>query len=253
MTQLYNFFSQKKKKRHTYFDIGANEGQSIIRLNKINQNSLIHSFEPTPELFNKIKKKNLEEKGVVLNNFAIGDKSGNLSFYTYEYHHINSFNKVDRKTKFSKSRILRNRTKDENFEKKIEVEVKTLDDYCFENQITEIDFIKIDTQGYEEEVLIGMKEMLKTSSISIIELEIILGFAYEKSFSFNKCENILEKYEYKLIAIESAGNIISHSDYQTNVLYVNKKIYSQIRDLHERNIDIPGVTKKTDKLNPYSY
>ena len=63
-------------------------------------------------------------------------------------------------------------------------------------------------------VLIGMKEMLKASSIAIIELEIILGFAYEKSFSFNKCENILEKYEYKLIAIE-------HEDY-----YVERQWYS---------------------------
>ena len=95
--------------------------------------------------------------------------------------------------------------------------------------------------------------MLSKEKVSIIELELILGFAYEKSFSFYDYEKILNNKNYKLIAISNSGNIISFSNYQTDLLYVKNEIFENIRNLHEKNIDIPGVTNKTDKSNPFSY
>ena len=38
------------------FDIGANRGQSIDRFKKIFKNPIIHSFEPNPDEFKKLKK-----------------------------------------------------------------------------------------------------------------------------------------------------------------------------------------------------
>lgn len=95
--------------------------------------------------------------------------------------------------------------------------------------------------------------MLSKEKVSIIELELILGFGYEKSFSFYDYEKILNNKNYKLIAMSDSGNIISYSNYQTNLLYVKKEIFENIRNLHESNISIPGVTNKTDKSNPFSY
>ena len=46
-----------KNDKPIIFDIGANKGQSIERFLKINENSLIHSFEPIIEEFNNLKKK----------------------------------------------------------------------------------------------------------------------------------------------------------------------------------------------------
>ena len=37
-------------------DVGANEGQSIDRFKKIFKNPIIHSFEPNPDEFKKLKK-----------------------------------------------------------------------------------------------------------------------------------------------------------------------------------------------------
>ena len=139
------------------------------------------------------------------------------------------------------------------FENIVEIDVTNIDSYCEENNISEIDFIKIDTQGSESKILLGMEKMLSKEKVLIIELELILGFGYEKSFSFYDYEKILNNKNYKLIAISNSGNIISFSNYQTNLLYVKKEIFENIRNLHESNIDIPGVTNKTDKSNPFSY
>ena len=119
--------------------------------------------------------------------------------------------------------------------------------------IHEIDFIKIDTQGSEIDVLNGMKKFIENQKVSIIELELILGFAYEKKFSFYDYEQIFNNKDYRLIALDNSGNIISNSNYQTNLLYVKKDIFNNIEKMHEENLNIEGITSKTDKSHPFSY
>ena len=55
--------------------------------------------------------------------------------------------------------------------KQFDSEIITLDNYCTSN-VASIDFLKIDVQGYESKVLKGATNLLKSSKIDIIELEI---------------------------------------------------------------------------------
>ena len=246
-------FLLKDKKKHIYFDVGGNEGQSIKRFKKINSQSIIHSFEPTPGLYKKLVQNFNTDKSIKISNLGVSDIKGKLKFYTYQYHKINSIVPVDKNSKFLKSRILANKSNEKEFENIVKIDVTNIDSYCEENNIGEIDFIKIDTQGSEGKIILGMEKMLSKEKISIIELELILGFGYEKNFSFYDHEKYLNNKNYKLIAISNAGNIISFSNYQTNLLYVKKEIFENIRNLHEGNIDIPEVTNRADKSNPFSY
>ena len=123
-----------------------------------------------------------------------------------------------------------------------EVEVITIDDYCIEKNISKINLLKIDTQGSEAEVLRGAKKTLNNQLIDIIELEYIFGIAHQNSCSLFEIENALSAHNYKLIAIEKAGNILSFSNYQTNLIYVKEKIYQEIKKFHEKNINVKNVT-----------
>ena len=251
---IINFLLKKKDiEKHIYFDVGANLGQSIERFKKINPISKIHSFEPTPELYNKLKEKYANDKNVNLNGVGIGDNDSFSNFYTYKHHKVNSFIPIDRETKFWKSRVIATNSSNEDFEKKIKVDITTIDNYCKKNNITEIDYIKVDTQGKEQDVLKGMKNLIEEQKVSIIELELIIGFGYNKNFSFLDYENILIPNGYRLIALDNAGNILSYSNYQANLLYVNAALFKEIEKMHKQNINIEGITNKTDKLNPFSY
>jgi len=84
-------------------------------------------------------------------------------------------------------------------------------------------------------------------------MEIILGFGYSKSISFYDVEKYLSEYGYRLIAINHDSNIISYSNYQVDLIYVNNFIFKEIKNIHKENITIKGITRKTDKNNPYSY
>ena len=65
-----------------------------------------------------------------------------------------------------------------------------LDDYVRENKIKFIDILKIDTQGYELEILKGSLNAIKNKKINCIILEIILSDTYNKNFSFYEIEKI---------------------------------------------------------------
>ena len=60
------------------------------------------------------------------------------------------------------------------------VKVTTLDSYCLEKNITQIDILKIDTQGYEDMVLKGCQDILSKKIISIVESELMFDNVYEK-------------------------------------------------------------------------
>jgi FkbM family methyltransferase len=240
------------KKKPIMFDIGANTGQSIERFFKIRKNALIHSFECSPKIFNILEKKYAKGK-IFLNKYAVGSKKKKINFYTFKDSRIASLLKIDKKSKFYKGRIINTNSNYKNFSEKILVNQITIDQYARINNIKKIDLLKIDTQGTSDEVLIGAKRLLKKQKISIIQLELILGFAYSKVNSFFDIEKILNKYNYKLIYIQNAGNIISFSNFQTDLLYVNLKIFNYIKSLHIKNIKIKDVMNSTNKKHPESY
>jgi FkbM family methyltransferase len=250
---IIDFCLNFSKRKVIFFDVGANLGQSIDRFKTIRNKSIIHSFEPTPNLYQIILEKYKNTKNVFINNFALGNKTGNLFFNSYKYHKVNSFISMKKKSKFKMSRMLVTKTNKNNFEDKIKVKVETIDNYCKKNNIKTINLLKIDTQGFEDKVLGGAKQMLNYNRIEIIELELILGFAYEKTLSFFDIEKYLNKYKYKLISIKNFGNIISFSNYQTDLIYVNDKLFKKIEKLHEKNIEIKNVMNSVSLKNPFSY
>jgi len=52
-----------------------------------------------------------------------------------------------------------------------EVEIKALDTFCIENQIPQVDFLKIDTEGHELAVLKGAKNLISENKIKLIQFE----------------------------------------------------------------------------------
>lgn len=219
------------------FDVGANEGDSITRFRNLFTNPQIHCFEPTEDLFKKIKK-NFNLSNLSLNNYALGKNKAKRNFYIYNYHRVNSFYPMENNSKYKKQRTKNNF---ENEKVKL-VDVVSIDDYCLKNKISKINLLKIDTQGSEAEVLLGAKNFLGNQLIDIIELEYIFGIAHQNANSLYDIEKTLNANNYKLIAIEKGGNILSFSNYQTNLIYVKQKIFDEIKKFHEKNIDVKNVT-----------
>lgn len=184
------------------FDVGANEGQSIKRFKNVFKNSIIHSFEPNFNAFKLLKKNYSNLDSVFLNNSAVGDKIEKKPFYETTKTTHSSFHKLNEKSEWIKIRSKELQTSIKNYTTNIrEVEITTLDNYCKINKIDFIDLLKIDTQGYEEQVLAGCKYMIKNKLINLIETEIMLDDVYHNNTAIYDLEKYLNG-SYRLIGIK---------------------------------------------------
>ena len=157
------FFIKKylsKNKIRLCFDIGANIGDySKILLE--NTESNVISFEPLPFVFRNLSV-NLAKFSdrVVLVNSGVGQRSETRPIY---------FNKKN-SAHASFSEEVKQIDYLSNYDSLI-IKIVSLDDYCRENDIFEIDFIKIDTEGFEREVFDGAKNTFEIIKPKFIQIE----------------------------------------------------------------------------------
>ena len=156
---------------------------------------------------------------VFLNNIGIGEKNTKRNFYSAAKSETSSFIKISNNTKWIKTRSKEFNTSIQNYSKVIdETPVESIDNYCRKNSINYIDILKIDTQGYEEKVLIGTQNFLKNNKISIIETELILDDVYEEHVSFFQIEKYLITNNYRLVAVKP---MIYNNLYEGNIFVVD--------------------------------
>ena len=149
----------------TVFDVGANVGMFSLKLARKCQESGkrvdIYSLEPNPPTFERLRG-NLELNGdlsssVHLNELALGDRSGSLEL-VYDESNTGgaSMISVDALQADPTVAIVR---------------METLDQLLIDRDITRVDFIKIDVEGFEPLVLEGARRTLESfSPVLFIEM-----------------------------------------------------------------------------------
>jgi len=156
MAKWEPIFTIKLDEDDTVIDIGANVGYYTLYLSKFLKTGKIISIEADPETCSVLKK-NCElnnMKNVIIHNFAISNKSGQITFYKSETHSgENSIYSSGIKNKKSS----------------ISIPASTLDKMLKSNY-PKIDFIKIDVEGAEFDVLKGGEDTLKITKKILIEL-----------------------------------------------------------------------------------
>ena len=227
----YNFDQLLKNKianNPIIIDVGANKGQSIEKYLKIFDKPIIHSFEPIKKDFNFMHNKFKNNKNIILNNFAVGNKNEEKEFNIAKKTSTSSFNKINLGTDWLKVRSKQYNTTEEGFVESIQkVSVIKLDDYCKDNNINVIDLLKIDTEGYEDKVLEGSLNSIKQNKIKAIVTEIKFDNVYDKYFSFSDIEKFIIPHKFRMVGINlpDSDNLFSGLAFYANVYYLNKSYH----------------------------
>lgn len=158
------FIKKIAKDLKVVFDVGCNVGNFTQKLFKINNNLKVYAFEPHPFNFKKAKN-NLNDytNQVSLINKGVGQCSSKLILHDYENKDSSSHASFHKEV-FDKIHLSKKT-------KSFEIEVISLDEFCAKYKIENIDFLKIDTEGFEMDVLIGAKNLLAQKKIKIIQFE----------------------------------------------------------------------------------
>lgn len=149
-----------KKNNPVIFDVGANVGSyTLAVIASFKHNPSIYSFEPSAATFKKLTANTAGLSNVIVNHCALSSTVGEAVLYGRENN--------------SEIASLVNTQAAEKYGQQTQETVKlnTLDNYCRENNIDFIDFLKIDTEGHELTVLQGATEMLQRKMIRFIQFE----------------------------------------------------------------------------------
>ena len=211
---LFDYSYQKKwikflkKNKYNDFkiliDIGAHRGESIKLFSKNFIIKKIISFEASPINFEFLKKKIDENKQeynnteIVLENIALGAENKIIEFNQFNESSSSTIKDINKESKYYKRKFrLINFLNNKKTFQKIKIKVLKLKDYIEKNNIKKIDFIKIDTEGYEFEILLGLENKIKL--VDIIMFEHHYDNMIKKGYTFENINKLLIKNNFNKI------------------------------------------------------
>ena len=171
------------KKEDVIWDIGSNIGFYTLLFSKLAKKVKVIAFEPALKTY-EILLKQISVNGadnIVLNNFALGDKKGSQELY-YEDAAL---------AQGTASFFAMSGSQHEK------VQVETIDTL---NKTVLPDIIKLDVEGYEEQVFLGGAIFFKENSpVIMVELKFL-----DKD-TRKRVEGIIEEFGYSIYAIRKRG------------------------------------------------
>ena len=195
--KISNFLKKKKLNNLSLvLDVGAHKGESISFFLKNFYIKKIISFEASPYNF-KILNKNLNKLQKIQNkteikieNLALGNNNNLIKLKQFDESSSSTFSKINEDSFYYKKKMkLLNlfNLKKSFFE--IDVKLNTLDTYIKNNNIKFVDILKIDTEGYEFEVLKGLVERMNLVKLIIFEHH--YDDMIKKNYTFTDINKIL--------------------------------------------------------------
>ena len=177
------FITNYLQEGDTFIDVGANIGYiTLTAAKKIGNAGQVISIEPHPKTFSFLKRNIAFNKfnNIKTYNVAIGNESGRVSFTNSKSDEQNFITKAG----------------------PVEVQIKKLDE-IFQGE--HVDFLKIDTEGYELFVLEGAQEVLK--KVKVIYLEVYQVHFDRYNYDSKKILSFLTALNFKIYTFQSAKTL----------------------------------------------
>ena len=142
--------------RDVVFDVGANDGRTVLRLQQLLPSPRIFAFEPVSSTFQGLERRTQHLDNVRCFPLALGADRGSKTIYLNERAVQNSFSPQWAKTEPVGTEV---------------VEVTTVDQVMEEQGVDLVHLLKIDTEGHEMAVLQGAQGALSAHRVGIILVE----------------------------------------------------------------------------------
>lgn len=142
------------------FDVGANVGDWSAGVLRVCPGATIHAFEPSAAHLARLRGRLADGGSVRVNGFALGAAAGEATLYKDQ--EITGLASMTRRdlghlgVEMDESETIR---------------VETLDAYAAREGIARIDYLKIDVEGHELDVLAGAEAMLASGAIGAVQFE----------------------------------------------------------------------------------
>ena len=201
--------SIKLSPRSIIFDVGANFGVFSLQFAKLVPSGKVYAFEPTHYAFSKLEKNlqlnpKLKKRIFPIQAFVSSKTAANSKLKAFSSWRIDRYEKMDVHPVHH------------GIKKPAQgVGSVTLDDFCKKRNITNVDFIKIDTDGHELKVLYGAKKLINRFR-PIIIFEVGIYLLNEQNIDFAEYMKFFAPFNYRLFNAQN-GKIINIDNYLRHI------------------------------------
>lgn len=179
---------------HCMIDGGAHFGETALTFADEFPNALIFSFEPTSEAFEELRRNTHDYPHIKLINACLGEKNGTAILHVNNDSQTNSLLETAKESsRWVPAEVTMEKTT-------AEVPVYALDDFVPERINRPVDLLKLDVQGYEQNVLQGASSLLGRAAFPLIYLEICYVPQYRDQTSLPDLYSLLYGYGYRLVS-----------------------------------------------------
>lgn len=175
-------------------DVGANTGQYALEMRELGYKGKIISFEPMSKEFSCLRSLANLDCDWEVHNFALGSNSSEQEINITE-------NSVSSSLLHPSSLQLLH-SKNSRVVRKEKIKIGRLDSFLKEENLSRFKriWLKIDVQGFEDEVILGAGESLKL--VSYIQLELSFSELYKDQKTIIPMLELLDKLGFQLISFE---------------------------------------------------
>ena len=208
--EIISVLQRYLKAGDSFIDVGANIGYlSAVALGIVGKSGAIHSFEPVPRYFDKLKKIPIANPGyhIHVNQAAAGGVEGSASIAVTNLPNIGW------------NTMVPGFMPEDTVAQKVAVPVRRLDNYIREHNIKNLTLIKIDTEGYELPTLEGLSGYLQNQR-PILVVEVAPGAYKHLGRTLADLDSLLATYRYRLSHVKTPDQYIAATTLTstTNVL-----------------------------------
>jgi FkbM family methyltransferase len=187
-------------------DVGVQGGENI-RWRPLGDHLVLQGFDPIEEVVQELIKENRGRSNRHYHCMAVGDADGEQPFY-FDPVNPSASSMYEQPTgRFDGEGTRQVRT----------VPIRRLDSLLAEGVIPKADFVKIDVEGFEKDVLLGARELLRAGVLGL-EAEVNFGLspAYPKSHFGTLAELALESH---LLVFDLVFNRIPRESFQRALIH----------------------------------
>jgi FkbM family methyltransferase len=166
-------------------DVGFHDGATTAELLSRRPNARVLAFDPSRFASEKYEAMFRDDARVSFAPVALSKARGEVDFYDYE-NMCNSL--AARKDDLSATPTI------------YKVSVTTLDDYCEQHEIANVNLMKIDAEGYDLDVLEGARKLLERQGVDIFMFEFASGWAATKRYLWEAVE-YLDPLPYRIFQL----------------------------------------------------
>ena len=191
--KITKFLQNKSIK--TIIDVGAHKGEFIQYSLAIKGIDKIIAFEPQKKIFGLLKEKFINNNKINLNNLALDEKVGKKTIKINKMSSTSTLNEIDKNSLFFKLKNFLLYEKNSIISEE-EIDTTSIDSFFNKTVFDQNTLLKIDTEGYELNVLKGSEQKIKEIKYILIENQFSKMY---KNVNFEDCHNFLNKKNFRLL------------------------------------------------------